>query len=188
MVRVDVVHDSPIYLRGLVVTLADAGFHVAKASVSFEGHRPDTDLLILGISALRKSGDDLASIAPTKPVLVLASSDDDIALTPATVTVISGEVSGQDIVTAVNMAASHLDGAPSSNDNVLSPREQQVIRQIAHGRTHGQIARALGISHHTVDTYVKRIRSKLGLGNKAELTRAALLSDVGSSGSPGRPD
>jgi len=26
-----------------------------------------------------------------------------------------------------------------------------------------------------VDTYVKRIRAKLGVGNKAELTRAALL-------------
>lgn len=26
-----------------------------------------------------------------------------------------------------------------------------------------------------MDTYVKRIRAKLGVGNKAELTRAALL-------------
>jgi len=32
-----------------------------------------------------------------------------------------------------------------------------------------------GISPNTVDTYVKRIRAKLGAGNKADLTRAALL-------------
>jgi Bacterial regulatory proteins, luxR family len=40
---------------------------------------------------------------------------------------------------------------------------------------HGQITTRLGISPHTVDTYVKRIRAKLGAGNKAELTRLALL-------------
>jgi DNA-binding NarL/FixJ family response regulator len=57
----------------------------------------------------------------------------------------------------------------------LSEREEQVLRQIARGLTHGQIATRLGISPHTVDTYVKRIRAKLGVGNKAELTRAALL-------------
>ncbi|MEN3305238.1 MAG: two-component system, NarL family, invasion response regulator UvrY [Micromonosporaceae bacterium] len=57
----------------------------------------------------------------------------------------------------------------------LSDREQQVLRQISWGLTHDQIARRLGISRHTVDTYVKRIRVKLGLGNKAELTRAAML-------------
>lgn len=56
----------------------------------------------------------------------------------------------------------------------LSTREHQVLQQIALGLTHHQIGRRLGISQHTVDTYVKRIRAKLGLGNKAELTRAAL--------------
>jgi DNA-binding NarL/FixJ family response regulator len=60
----------------------------------------------------------------------------------------------------------------------LSEREDQVLGQIAHGLTHGQIATRLGISPHTVDTYVKRIRAKLGVGNKAELTRAALLAQV----------
>jgi DNA-binding CsgD family transcriptional regulator len=58
---------------------------------------------------------------------------------------------------------------------VLSPRERQVLRHIADGLTQSQIASRLAISHHTVDTYVRRIRSKLELGNKAELTRAALL-------------
>jgi DNA-binding CsgD family transcriptional regulator len=59
---------------------------------------------------------------------------------------------------------------------VLSPREIEVLRYIASGLTHTQIATRLGISRHTVDTYVKRARSKLQLGNKAELTRAAILT------------
>jgi DNA-binding NarL/FixJ family response regulator len=63
----------------------------------------------------------------------------------------------------------------STTGHALSEREQQVLRQISRGLTHGQIATRLGISQHTVDTYVKRIRAKLGAGNKAQLTRAALL-------------
>ena len=59
--------------------------------------------------------------------------------------------------------------------HALSEREEQVLRQISQGLTHHQIATRLGISRNTVDTYVKRIRAKLGAGNKAELTRAALL-------------
>ena len=60
-------------------------------------------------------------------------------------------------------------------DTALSTRERQVLQYIACGYTHGQAARRLGISPHTVDTYVKRIRAKLAVGNKAELTRAAVL-------------
>jgi DNA-binding CsgD family transcriptional regulator len=75
------------------------------------------------------------------------------------------------------------DGPPTREERAagrgqLSEREEQVLRQISHGLTHGQIATRLAISPHTVDTYVKRIRAKLGVGNKAELTRAALLGRV----------
>jgi DNA-binding NarL/FixJ family response regulator len=78
-------------------------------------------------------------------------------------------------------------GEPGSQR--LSDREEQVLQQIAHGLTHGQIATRLGISPHTVDTYVKRIRAKLGVGNKAELTRAALLGRVlAEPGNPGDED
>lgn len=55
----------------------------------------------------------------------------------------------------------------------LSEREFQVLDLIASGFTHAQAARRLGISQHTVDTYVKRLRAKLGPGNKAHLVRMA---------------
>jgi DNA-binding CsgD family transcriptional regulator len=64
---------------------------------------------------------------------------------------------------------------PGRASSMLSGREVQVLRQISSGLTHSQVASRLGISPHTVDTYVKRIRSKLGIGNKAQLTRAAML-------------
>lgn len=56
----------------------------------------------------------------------------------------------------------------------LSPREEEALDLIARGFTHAQTATRMGVSKSTVDTYVERIRAKLQVGNKAELTRAAL--------------
>jgi two-component system, NarL family, nitrate/nitrite response regulator NarL len=56
----------------------------------------------------------------------------------------------------------------------LSDREQEALAYIGRGFTHQQTARRMGVSKATVDTYVGRIRTKLRLGNKAELALAAL--------------
>lgn len=61
----------------------------------------------------------------------------------------------------------------------LSPRETQTLELIASGFTHQQVARRMGVSKATIDTYVERIRTKLHVGNKAELTRAALALHSG---------
>ncbi|MEV0699390.1 response regulator transcription factor [Saccharopolyspora sp. NPDC050389] len=66
-------------------------------------------------------------------------------------------------------------GAPAEPaQQVLTRREQEVLRWIADGYTHSQAARRMGLSGATVDTYVKRIRAKLEVRNKAELTRKAI--------------
>ena len=56
----------------------------------------------------------------------------------------------------------------------LAPREIETLRLIALGLTHTQIATRMGLSHATVNTYTKRIRAKLNVNNKAELTRMAI--------------
>lgn len=63
---------------------------------------------------------------------------------------------------------------PSAATTPLSPREEQALTLIAKGFTHAQTATRMGVSKATVDTYVERIRAKLQVGNKADLTRAAL--------------
>jgi two-component system nitrate/nitrite response regulator NarL len=63
--------------------------------------------------------------------------------------------------------------APAPRE-VLSQREQQALAYIARGFTHQQTATRMGVSKATVDTYVARIRTKLRVGNKAELALAAL--------------
>jgi two-component system, NarL family, invasion response regulator UvrY len=56
----------------------------------------------------------------------------------------------------------------------LTTREIEALKWIAEGLTHGQISRRMGLTEATVSTYIKRIRHKLNVGNKAELTRRAI--------------
>jgi DNA-binding CsgD family transcriptional regulator len=70
----------------------------------------------------------------------------------------------------------------------LSPREREVIRLIARGRTNKEIAKRLSISVRTVERHRSSIMDKLGLQNRAELIAYAvqqgLLRDT--VGKPGR--
>jgi len=56
----------------------------------------------------------------------------------------------------------------------LAPRERETLRHIAEGRTYVQTARHMGLSKHTVDAYLRRIRAKLNITSTAELTRLAV--------------
>jgi two-component system, NarL family, invasion response regulator UvrY len=62
----------------------------------------------------------------------------------------------------------------SDHPKTLTGREIEAVKWIADGLTHGQISRRMGLTEATVSTYVKRIRHKLNVGNKAELTRRAI--------------
>ena len=76
-----------------------------------------------------------------------------------------------------------LEGAPdtpasqeSAEDSyeLLSPREQQVLRLIALGHTNQQVADMLCLSVKTIETYKARLMAKLDLTGRAALVRYAL--------------
>jgi DNA-binding NarL/FixJ family response regulator len=71
---------------------------------------------------------------------------------------------------------------PSStgNDKVdsLSPRERQVLRLVAEGKSSKEIANALGLELETVRSYRKTMMKKLGINNAATLTRFAVSSGL----------
>ncbi|BBY18497.1 helix-turn-helix domain-containing protein [Mycolicibacterium litorale] len=58
----------------------------------------------------------------------------------------------------------------------LSPREQQIARMVAYGRTNQAIASSLEISVWTVSTHLRRIFAKLAVSSRAEMV-AHLLAD-----------
>ena len=57
--------------------------------------------------------------------------------------------------------------------DMLTPREQEVLRQIARGYQYKQIAKRLSISIKTVETHVSAVLRKLQLSNRHELARWA---------------
>jgi DNA-binding CsgD family transcriptional regulator len=77
------------------------------------------------------------------------------------------------------------DPALPGSEMSFTAREREVLAHIAAGRTYVATARRLGLSPHTVDTYVRRIRAKSGIANRAELILLAVR--VGRSVSPEDP-
>jgi len=57
----------------------------------------------------------------------------------------------------------------NSTQPPLTHREKQVLSLLAEGLTYGSIARRLGISPHTVDTHLRRLRAKTGAANRMQL-------------------
>jgi len=60
----------------------------------------------------------------------------------------------------------------------LSPREQQVLRLIAGGKTSKDIANLLDLGLQTVRTYRKTLMKKIGVTNTAALTQIALAAGL----------
>ena len=55
-----------------------------------------------------------------------------------------------------------------SSDQILTPREIEVLRMIAEGMGNKEIASKLGISDHTVKFHISSTFAKLGASNRAE--------------------
>ena len=66
----------------------------------------------------------------------------------------------------------------------LSPREQQVLRLVAEGKTSKDIAVMLGLGLQTVRTYRKTLMKKIGATNIAGLTQIALAAGLTGWGKP----
>jgi NarL family two-component system response regulator LiaR len=67
--------------------------------------------------------------------------------------------------------------APSSL-SVLSPRELQVLRMVAEGKTSKEIAVMLDLREQTIRSYRKTMMKKLGVNNVAGLTQLALSTGL----------
>ncbi|MGW0495857.1 LuxR C-terminal-related transcriptional regulator [Streptomyces sp. NPDC003007] len=208
MIRTEVITASPIYLVGLIQVLDGSGIDVTTRS-SQTNSPGRTDVLLLDAEVLPvDSVHHITELVAHTPVLVVNHAHPagcDAYLLAGASGVIHKRGSAVCIVRAIKAIAAGSRPTPCRRDDAQSPcgctgspaaqrvaapdgnlsdRETQVLRQISRGLTHGQIATRLGISPHTVDTYVKRIRAKLGVGNKAELTRVALLGQQPAANLP----
>lgn len=74
---------------------------------------------------------------------------------------------------------------------LLSRREQEVVRCVAEGLSNREIAQRLGLTEHTVKNYLFRIFDKLGVSKRVEVVLYAYslsnTSDAMQSSSPAKP-
>lgn len=73
---------------------------------------------------------------------------------------------GRDLVT--------IHAEPETSKKALSPREKEILTQVARGRTDEEVAVALTVSVKTVRSHLDRIRDKTNARRRPDLTRHAM--------------
>jgi DNA-binding CsgD family transcriptional regulator len=68
--------------------------------------------------------------------------------------------------------------APEGGRRLLTPRELDVLRWIARGKTAGEIATILGIGKRTVDEHAASAVGKLGAANRTHAVVLAIQQEI----------
>lgn len=187
-----IVDDDPSIREALSELIASAGFQ----SISFPSTREllEADLpdgpgcLILDVRMPGASGLDLqrqlTSRGNSKPIIFLTGHGDIPmsvqAMKAGAVDFLTKPVRDQTLLDAV-MAGVATDTAHRANAAVvkrnverldtLTPREREVLREVARGRLNKQIAYELGISEVTVKLHRGKVMRKMEAGSIGELIR-----------------
>ncbi len=208
MIRILITDDHALIREGLrkVFKREEDIEVVAEAKTAAEAvacvREHQIDVAVLDFNLPGRSGLDalqsIRELKPQLPVLILSMMPErGIALRAfkaGAVGYVSKESAADEIVTAVRQAAAGGKyvspavaqelatgiGQPADMmpHQTLSDREFQVVRLIADGHSTRQIADQLSLSVHTVATYRRRIREKLGLASDVEITRFAIDNDL----------
>ena len=185
-----------------VVGEADNG---ADALLFVKRHHPDMVLMDIGLPGLSgvETTAEILRHHPTCKIVILSMYDDENSVVGAIRSGARGfvlkKVSDSDLVEALRAVArggaylspqvsdrllmriqkGDLESkpAPAALD-VLSPRELQVLRQVAEGKTSKEIAVMLDLKEQTVRSYRKTMMKKLGVNNVAGLTQLALSTGL----------
>jgi DNA-binding NarL/FixJ family response regulator len=141
-----------------------------------------------------KTGDPPAPDGPVGPVLLLVG--DGVGAAPAghwggdELSVVSDDISRDQLVAALRAVASglvvrdphqargpaHLRAEISSDAEAgtLTQREREILRLLGDGLGNRDIAKALGLSDHTVKFHLHSIFTKLGVRSRTEAVSAAV--------------
>jgi DNA-binding NarL/FixJ family response regulator len=206
-IRVLVCDDHQIVREGIRQILADAsdialvGEAADGAEALARARAGGLDVVLLDIAMPQRDGLDvlkqLRAERPALPVLVLSTYPDRQyavrCLKLGAAGYLNKSADSEQLVGAIRKAASGrlfitpavaelLAGALGEPEaplhERLSHREYQVFRQLAAGRSVGEIAEALHLAPNTVSTYRARILDKTGVRNDVELALYAVRHDV----------
>ena len=198
------VEDHAIVRTGLRRLLSMvANTEIVEATTGREGlaalKAQSFDLIVLDLNLPDLGGIELLSrfrqIAPT-PILVLSMHSESLYVTRALEAGAQGYVSKNaspdELLIAIKRVAAGgryieheiaqaLVLQPATQGATLSqlaPRDLEILRHLAAGRSLGEIAAALGIGYKTVANNCSLIKAKLGVTRTADLLRLALEAGV----------
>jgi len=156
------------------------------------------DLVMPGIDGVEATR-QLKAVSPSTRVIVLTSFADDDKVFPAikagAISYLLKDVSPEELAHAIraaqrNEAVLHPEvaarlmqefSAPRPDEapvEQLTPREMEVLRLIARGKSNKEIADALIVSEKTVKTHVSNILSKLHLADRTQAAIYALRKRI----------
>ncbi len=199
-ISVVAIDDNSLAMRGAVDTARKHDLFVFDGCLDTCADLPDRCVespAVLLIDPFSEAHDicDLISISPAYATLVMSATTDIDSVRGALRCGARGFISKEsstttllNAISAVGVGGMYLgnlldrmlqdhavefSAAPTLPDG-LTPREREVIVMVAQGLTHKQIGLRLKLSKATIDTYIHRVRQKVGSGNKADLTRLAI--------------
>ncbi|HZN77170.1 MAG TPA: response regulator transcription factor [Micromonosporaceae bacterium] len=203
-IRVVIVDDHQVVRQGLRAFL-DAQQDIEVVGEAVDGDecvavadavRPDVVLLDLrmpgadGVAALR----GLREAGIPARVLVVTSYTEPSAVLPAVRAGAAGyvykDVDPPALAAAIRsvhaghvllhpeVAALLAAGDPARGPVSLTPRERDVLAELARGRSNREIARALGMAEKTVKTHVSAILAKLGVQDRTQAALHAVRSGL----------
>ncbi|OIR09221.1 response regulator protein VraR [mine drainage metagenome] len=165
----------------------------AQAVELFERVKPDLALLDLRMPV--KTGNEAIELirrrTPTARILVLTAfnGDEDIhrALNAGAQGYVLKSSTAEGLIPAIRAVAAGSRWIPRdvatrlamrNTFEELTPREVQVLGELAKGKANKEIADALGISDHTVKDHLKNILGKLHVADRTEAVTAAIQRGI----------
>lgn len=197
LIRVAIVDDHPVVSEGTAAILrAEADLEVvgvapsigaAEAAGLFDRARADVLLLDIRLgteSGLTALGGDAAEpgASSQRPAVIVLTAYDypqyaDAALRLGAAGFVLKTAPVTELVEAIRRVATGglaFAVRPSARSVRLSPREHDVVRLVADGRTNDEIGAALAIGAKTVETHLARLFERLDVASRTELAARAI--------------
>jgi len=201
-IRILIAEDHAVVRDGLTavlqfepdMTVAGHARNGREAVTQFRDLKPDVVLMDLAMPELDGAGAILAirSEFPDARILVLTTYDGDESVFRALENGAKGyllkDCSTTDLLGAIRKiyaGGTHVSERAASRlaeramgGAMLSPREIEVLKQIAAGKSNKEIAALLFISEGTVKTHVLSIHEKLGVSDRTEAVVTAIKRGI----------
>jgi two-component system, NarL family, response regulator NreC len=200
--RILLADDHQIVRQGFRAVLEQEGFVVAGEATNgeeavrlAETTKPDVAVLDLVMPVLNglDAAREVLRVSPTTRVIILTMHAEEHQIVAALKAGVRGYLvktqAAEDLVQAIHdvvqgdvylsprVSRVFVEGFLTRSeplDDVLTPRERQVVQLVAEGRTSKEIASVLGLSVKTAESYRNRVMDKLDIHDTAGLVRYAI--------------